>query len=132
MNRTGWHRHAFYLIANSEILGYTPAQRRVMAAISRYLGSALPSSGDKLIKSLDPQYRPHVPKAVALLRLARALNQGRSRAVASITARAQDDEVTLKLKPRHGQHADLEMWALKKERAYFRAVFGRELEAEIA
>jgi exopolyphosphatase/guanosine-5'-triphosphate,3'-diphosphate pyrophosphatase len=89
VNRTGWHRHAFYLIANSEILGYTPGQRRVMAAISRYLGSALPSSGDKLIKSLDAPYREHVPKAVALLRLARALNQGRSRAVASIAARAR-------------------------------------------
>jgi glycosyltransferase involved in cell wall biosynthesis len=131
VNRTGWHRHAYYLIANSEILGYTPAQRRVMAAISRYLGSALPSSGDKLIKSLEPQYRAHVPKAVALLRLARALNQGRSRAVASVAARAREDEITLQLKPRHGQHADLEMWALKKERAYFRAVFGRELEAEL-
>jgi hypothetical protein len=37
----------------------------------------------------------------------------------------------LRLKPRKGQHADLEMWALKKERSYFRAVFGRELEAEL-
>lgn len=132
VNRTGWHRHAFYLIANSEILGYTPAQRRVMAAISRYLGSALPSSGDKLIKSLDAQYREHVPKAVALLRLARALNQGRSRAVASVKARAQEDEVALRLKARKGQHADLEMWALKKERVFFRTVFGRELRAEVS
>jgi len=131
VNRTGWHRHAWYLIANSEILGYTPAQRRVMAAISRYLGSALPSPGDKLIKSLEPEYREHVPKAVALLRLARALNQSRRRAVTSVVAAAQDGRVTLRLKPRRGQHADLEMWALKRERGYFRAVFGRELEAEV-
>jgi len=131
VNRTGWHRHAWYLIANSEMLGYNPAQRRVMAAISRYLGSALPSPGDKLIKSLDPQYREHVPKAVALLRLARALNQSRRRAVTSVAARAQGGLVTLRLKPRRGQHADLEVWALKRERAYFRAVFGRELELEV-
>ena len=27
---------------------------------------------------------------------------------------------------------DLELWALKKERGYFRAVFGRELEAAVS
>ncbi|MGI9103166.1 MAG: exopolyphosphatase [Terriglobales bacterium] len=131
VNRTGWHRHAYYIIANSEILGYTPAQRRVLAAITRYLGSALPSSGDKLIKSLDAADRTHVPKAVALLRLARALNQGRRRAVTRIRA-SKNGRVELRLTARRATGADLELWALKKERAYFRAVFGRELQARVA
>ena len=131
VNRTGWHRHAHYLIANSEILGYTAAQRRVMAAITRYLGSALPSSGDKLVKSLETDSREQVPKAVALLRLARALNQGRRRAVTSVQARARDSLVRLRISARRSTGADLELWALKKERAFFRAVFGRDLEAEI-
>ncbi|MGB9105764.1 MAG: Ppx/GppA phosphatase family protein [Terriglobales bacterium] len=131
VNRTGWHRHAYYLIANSEILGYTPAQRRVIAAITRYLGSALPSSGDKLVKTLEPEDRDHVPKAVALLRVARALNQGRRRAVTSIRSRARDSQVVLRISARRATGADLELWAIKKERAYFRAVLGRDLEMEI-
>ncbi len=131
VNRTGWHRHAYYIIANSEILGYTPAQRRVMAAITRYLGSALPSSDDKLIKSLDATDRGQVPKAVALLRLARALNQGRRRAVTRVRA-SKNGRVELRLAARRTTGADLEMWALKKERAYFRAVFGRELQARVS
>ncbi len=130
VNRTGWHRHAYYLIANSEILGYTPAQRRTIASITRYLGSALPSSGDKLVKSLEPEDREHLPKAVALLRLARALNQGRRRAVTSVRARARQSQVVLRITGRRATGADLERWALKKERAYFRAVFGRELDVE--
>ncbi len=130
VNRTGWHRHAYYLIANSEILGYTPAQRRVMAAITRYLGSALPSSGDKVMKSLEGEDRENVPKAVALLRLARALNQGRRRAVTSVHARPQNGQVLLRVAARRTTGADLELWAVKKERAYFRAAFGRDLEAE--
>lgn len=131
VNRAGWHRHAHYIIANSEILGYTPAQRRVIAAISRYLGSALPSAGDKAIKALPPDDRDQVPKAVGLLRLARALNQGRRRAVISITARSKDGGIRLRLKVNRRTGADLEMWALKKERAYFRGVFGRDLAAEV-
>jgi exopolyphosphatase/guanosine-5'-triphosphate,3'-diphosphate pyrophosphatase len=131
VNRTGWHRHAYYLIANSEILGYTPGQRRVIAAITRYLGSALPSSGDKLLKSLEPRDRELVPKAVALLRLARALNQGRRRAVTAVRARARESQVLLRISARRAVGAELELWALKKERAYFRALFGRDLEAQL-
>ena len=130
INRTGWHRHAYYIIANSEVLGYTPAQRRIIAAMARYLGRMLPSSGDKVIRALDSQDQDYVPKAVVLLRLARALNQGRRRVVTGVVARARDGRVLLQLKTKRGAGADLEMWALKRERAYFRAVLGRDLEAE--
>ncbi len=128
INRTGWHRHAHYIIANSEILGYTPAQRRIIAALARYLGRMLPSAGDKVLRALDSQDQDCVPKAVALLRLARSLNQGRRRVVSGVKTRVRDGRVVLELKTRGG--ADLEIWALKRERAYFRAVFGRDLQAE--
>ena len=62
-----------------------------------------------------------------MLRLARALDQGRRGAVRKISVRLHDGSVLLRAETRRGG-ADLEMWAVKKERAYFRAVFGRELE----
>ena len=132
VNRTGWHRHAYYIIAHSEVLGYTPQQRRIIAAIARYLGALLPSSGQPYLKGLPAPDRKLVPKAVALLRLARALNQGRSGAVRDLSARVKDGRVLLRLSaiPRIG--ADLELWMLEKERGYFRDVFGRELFAELS
>ena len=132
VNRTGWHRHAHYIIANSEVLGYMPAQRRIIAAMARYLGRNLPSPGDKVIKSLEPKDREHIPRAVALLRLARALNQGRRRTVTDVRARGKNGSVTLLLKTKRKAGADLERWALKRERGYFRAVFGRDLAAEVS
>ena len=65
-----------------------------------------------------------------LLRLARALDQGRRGAVKNVNARAQDGRVTLSLRARPSP--DLELWALEKERPYFRSVFGRELVARVA
>src|SRR5208337_4990963 len=38
VNRNGHHRHTYYIIANSEILGYTPQQRRIIGSIARYPG----------------------------------------------------------------------------------------------
>ena len=37
VNRSGRHRHTHYVISHSEILGYTPQQRLIIAAIARYL-----------------------------------------------------------------------------------------------
>lgn len=131
VNRTGWHRHAYYIIAHSEILGYTPQQRRIIAAIARYLGALLPTPGQPYLKALSPPDRKLVPKAVALLRLARALNQGRRGAVTGVTARVKDGRVTLGLKAVKRIGADLELWMLDKERGHFRDLFGRELFAEL-
>ena len=127
VNRNGRHRHTHYIISNSEILGYTPQQRRIIAAIARYLGKSRPALEDGPMKLLDPADRGNVEKAILLLRLARALNLGRSRAVERVRVGLRSAEVKLTLVPRRRMGVDLELWAIEKERDYFREVFGREL-----
>jgi hypothetical protein len=65
-----------------------------------------------------------------LLRLARALELGRGTTVRRVLVRVRDRGVLLQIVPRRGTEADLELWAVEKERAYFREVFGRELLVE--
>ena len=127
VNRNGRHRHTHYIISNSEILGYTPQQRRIIAAIARYLGKSRPTMEDGPMKLLDPGDRADVQKAILLLRLARALNLGRSHAVEKVHVAVRSAEVKLTLVPRRRMGVDLELWAVEKERDYFREVFGREL-----
>jgi exopolyphosphatase/guanosine-5'-triphosphate,3'-diphosphate pyrophosphatase len=128
VNRGGRHRHAYYLIANSEIFGYTTEQRRIIAAIARYVGNSRPTADDRPIRALAGADRDLVPKAVMLLRLARALNQSRNGLVRSVKARVQGGRVVLTIRAKR-PGPDLELWALEKESAYFQSVFGRELVA---
>lgn len=132
VNRTGRHRHTYYIISHSEILGYTMQQRKLIGAIARYLGKSRPSAGDAPIKSLLPSDQKHVAKASLLLRLAWALNLGRSGALKTIRVRIHDTSVDIVLVPKHPMSVDLELWAVEKEKAYFRAVFGCDLSAEAA
>jgi exopolyphosphatase/guanosine-5'-triphosphate,3'-diphosphate pyrophosphatase len=132
VNRNGHHRHTYYIISNSEILGYTPQQRRLIAAIARYLGKSRPIVEDAPMKALDPADRAGVQKAILLLRLARALNLGRSRAVEKVRVTLRGAEVHLTLVPRRRMGVDLELWAVEKDSAYFREVFGRELSTAVA
>jgi exopolyphosphatase/guanosine-5'-triphosphate,3'-diphosphate pyrophosphatase len=127
LNRNGHHRHTYYIIANSEILGYTPQQRRIIGSIARYLGKSRPTPGDGPMSTLSPEEQENVEKASVLLRIARALNMGRSQSVGKVGVSARNGRVAMKLTPRGKASVDLEVWSIEKDRSYFREVFGREL-----
>jgi exopolyphosphatase/guanosine-5'-triphosphate,3'-diphosphate pyrophosphatase len=131
INRSGRRRHTYYVIANSEIFGYTPLQRRIIAAIARFVGKSLPTTSNQVMRVLPGIEQISVSKAIALLRLARSLDQGRRAAVAELRVRVhQDGRVRLLLTPRASESIELELWAIQQERSYFETVFGRELLAE--
>jgi exopolyphosphatase/guanosine-5'-triphosphate,3'-diphosphate pyrophosphatase len=129
INRNGRHRHTHYIISHSEILGYTTEQRRIIAGIARYMGKSQPIDNDAPMKVLSPADRVCVRKASLILRLASALNLGRSGAVQTARVRIHNGELSLYLVPKKRGNVDLELWAVEKEKGYFREVFGRELSA---
>jgi exopolyphosphatase/guanosine-5'-triphosphate,3'-diphosphate pyrophosphatase len=131
MNHQGHHRHTQYIIANSEIFGFSPEQRAIVAAIARYLGKSRPEPMDRPMRAIPVEEHIHIQRAVLLLRLAQALNQDRATAAIRMRVRVYPKRVVLELMPARGG-ADLEIWALKKEAPYFREVFRRELFVEVA
>jgi exopolyphosphatase/guanosine-5'-triphosphate,3'-diphosphate pyrophosphatase len=131
MNHQGHYRHTQYIIANSEIFGFSPEQRVIVSAIARYLGKTRPDSMDRLMRSIPAEEHIHVVLSVVLLRLAVALNQDRASAVVKMRVHVYPKRVVLDLVPGRGG-AELEAWSLKKEAAYFREVFRRELFVEVA
>ena len=81
---------------------------------------------------LTPEERANVTKASLLLRLARAMNLGRSQSVARAAISARGGGVSIRLIAKPRSSVDLELWAIEKERDYFREVFGRALSAAAA
>ena len=131
LNHQGYHRHAQYIVANSELYGFTPQQRVITSAIARYLGKSRPEPEGRTMRLVPPDEYKHVRRAVVLLRLAVALNQDRASDVLKVRVRAYPKRIFLEILPgRTG--AELELWSLRKEAAYFREVFGRELFVALA
>jgi exopolyphosphatase/guanosine-5'-triphosphate,3'-diphosphate pyrophosphatase len=131
LNHQGYHRHAQYIIASSELYGFTPHQRLVTSAIARYLGKSRPAPEGRTMRQVPPEDHEHVRRAVVLLRLAVALNQDRASDVLKVRVRVFPKRVLLELLPgRTG--AELELWSLRKEAGYFREVFGRDLFVALA
>jgi exopolyphosphatase/guanosine-5'-triphosphate,3'-diphosphate pyrophosphatase len=131
MSHQGHHRHTQYIIANSEIFGFSPEQRLIVAAIARYLGKSRPDPVDRPMRSIPTEEHNRVTRAVVLLRLAAALNQDRASAVVGLKIAVFPKRVALDILPGRGG-AELECWAVKKEAPYFREVFGRDLFVDVA
>ncbi len=131
MNHQGHHRHTQYIIANSEIFGFSPTQRAVVAAISRYLGKSRPELMDRPMRTIPVEEHIHVKRAVVLLRMAQAVHGERSGGALRVHTLVYPKRVVLQLQPSRGG-AELEVWSLRKEAAYFREVFRRELFVEVS
>ncbi len=131
INYQGHHRHTQYVIASSELYGFTPQQRAIVSGIARYLGKSRPALQDRAFRYIAVTEHEHVKRVILLLRLAVALNQDRASDVLRVTIRAYPKRVLLEIQPgRSG--AELELWSLRKEADYFREVFRRELFVTLA
>jgi exopolyphosphatase/guanosine-5'-triphosphate,3'-diphosphate pyrophosphatase len=131
INYQGHHRHTQYVIAGSELYGFTPQQRAIVSGIARYLGKSRPTPQDRAFRYISPAEHDNVKRATVLLRLAVALNQDRASDVLRVIVRPYPKRVLFEIQPgRTG--AELELWSLRKEADYFREVFRRELFATLA
>ncbi len=126
MNHQGHHRHTQYIIANSEIFGFSPEQRLIVAAIARYLGKSRPEGMDRPLRGLPMEEHGRVVRAVVLLRLAVALNQDQATRPVRVKTIVYPKRVVLEIAAVRGG-GELEEWAVKKEAGYFKEVFKREL-----
>jgi exopolyphosphatase/guanosine-5'-triphosphate,3'-diphosphate pyrophosphatase len=131
MSHQGHHRHTQYIIAHSEIFGFSPEQRLIVAAIARYMGKSRPDPMERPMRTVPLEDQKRIERAVVLLRLAVALNQDRASAVVGLRTRVYPKRVVLEILPGRGG-AELEVWAVRKEADYFFEVFRRELFVEVA
>ena len=131
VSHQGHHRHTHYLIANSEMFGFSPSQRALVAAIARYQGKSRPQAMDKPMRAVPVELHTSVVRSVGLLRLAIALNQDLASEPVRFMTKVYPKRILLQLQVKRGS-ADLERWAVRKERTYFREVFRRDLDVELA
>lgn len=126
MNYQGHHRHTQYIIAHSELYGFTSEQRLIVSAIARYLGKSRPSLTDRVLRLIPIEQHAFVRRAAMLLRMAVALHQDPSSVILGLRTRLSAKGVTIELQSGR-RRTDLELWSLRKEADYFREVFARDL-----
>jgi exopolyphosphatase/guanosine-5'-triphosphate,3'-diphosphate pyrophosphatase len=123
------HKHSHYIIANSEIVGLTPAERLIVAGISRYHRKATPDPAHPEYEALPKKDRATVSSLAAILRIADALDKEHNSAIRSVECRLQDGSLFLRAVSR--KSCRLEALGVTATAAMFRDHFGVDVKLTI-
>ncbi len=91
------HKHAYYMIKHSELVGYTHEEIEVIANIARYHRKSPPKAAHEEFAALTPEMREKVEKLSALLRLAISLDRTHKGLIDSLEVTVNENEVEIKL-----------------------------------
>lgn len=121
----GHHKHSFYVIAHSDIMGLTPAERDIVANVARYHRKSPPSLEHENFRALSREHRAKVKTMASILRLADGLDREHRQVVTSVAARVEGSQLWLDI---HGGEARaLEEWTVRAKSGMLKETLGLEV-----
>lgn len=124
----GYHKHTWYLIANSEIFGLTRLEVAIVAHVARYHRRSGPKTTHVEFMSLPKESRILVSKLAAILRLAKALDVTDIGQIDRIQCKCDQDTVRL-LMP-GVPDMSVSKYSVELRGNMFEDIFGYNLEIE--
>ena len=119
------HKHASYLIQNSELFGISRKERTLVSLIARYHRGAPPKPSHVAYSRLERDNRIIVTKLAAILRIAKAMDTGRRQRIGSIGAKVSNTHLMLQVD--NVEDLTVEKLELKQMTGLFESVFGKRV-----
>jgi exopolyphosphatase / guanosine-5'-triphosphate,3'-diphosphate pyrophosphatase len=128
------HKHTYYLITHSDLMGLSPEQKEVVANVARYHRKSLPDLSHPGFRKLDRRLRTVVRKLAALLRVADAFDREHQGKVLDVAVRVTPGRIALRATPNPIAAGDrdlsLERWTALRKADLMEEVFGCEVKVD--
>ncbi|MCG2587718.1 Ppx/GppA phosphatase family protein [Rhodohalobacter sulfatireducens] len=124
------HKHALYIIRNSDLKGFKENEIEIMANVSRYHRRSTPKSRHKHYDKLPKAEKQRVKKLSAIMRIADGLDRSHYQNVQGMTIEKTADQVIINIKTE--SDPQLEIWGAMRKNALFEEVTGRTLKIQKA
>lgn len=119
--------HTFYLIRNSDLLGFDQREIAILASIGFFHRKKFPKKKHPQYANLDRRDRKVVRRLAILLRIAESLDRSHTGVVDQARFETgENKKVCLVLEA--SRSCQLELWGVQNQRRVFRRAFKRELE----
>jgi len=126
----GHHKHSYYLIQHSDIMGLTPVERAIVANVARYHRKSPPDPSHPNFRDLDKDSRSKVRSLAAILRIADALDREHLGKVKAVRAEIDGKGRKMNLLLSGDEERELEEWTVRAKSELLRDVF--DLDVTIA
>jgi exopolyphosphatase/guanosine-5'-triphosphate,3'-diphosphate pyrophosphatase len=115
------HKHALYLIKNSELTGFSEAERNVIANVARYHRGAPPKDRHPDYVALNSSDRQTVLQLGSILRIAEALDRSHDGRITEVKCRRDGQVAHIQL--RTSGDCEKELWAAENRREMLEQAF---------
>jgi len=122
---TRHHKHSYYLVANSDLPGFTLNEREIIANLCRYHRKALPTPEHENLQLLDAEDQRAVAYLIPLLRMADSLDRSHGQRIRSVECRQRESDFLITLNVAPDTDIDLEIWAAERLTEVFRQVYNK-------
>ncbi|MCL1469181.1 Ppx/GppA phosphatase family protein [Argonema antarcticum] len=135
VSHSAHHKHSYYLIRNSELLGYTETEIDIIANFARYHRKSAPKKKHDNYRNLPTkEHRQMVSQLSALLRLAVSLDRRQIGAIKRVQCEYRPGirEICFRLFPSQpDDDCALELWSLDYKKSSFEVEFGVKLAVKL-
>lgn len=122
INPSGHHRHAYYILMETPVLGLSDAELSVVANVARYHRKAPPDPSHENYRELGDRDRDRVRTLAAILRVADGLDHDHRQRVTGVKATPRGAELRLTVRTRGD--LTLDELAVDRKGDLFREEFG--------
>ncbi|MFB3893097.1 MAG: HD domain-containing protein [Phycisphaerae bacterium] len=124
------HKHSYYLISNSEIVGLRREEMQIVALVARYHRRGVPEPAHQEYMMAPREDRMVVSKLAAIIRVADALDRGHAQQIRDIQFEQRDDDFIIYVSG--AADLALERRALASKAGLFEDVYGMKVRLEEA
>lgn len=119
------HRHAYYLIKNVSMNGFSEAETDIMALVARYHRRSLPKKSHPWFNNLPKGARRRVQWLAAILKIADALDRSHFSVVEGIKIRNYSDKIIIQVEA--SDDSEYEIWEAKQKCELLQKLVKREV-----
>ncbi|PYP15546.1 MAG: Ppx/GppA family phosphatase [Gemmatimonadetes bacterium] len=124
INHAKHHKHAYHLILNGDLQGYTPRELEIVACVARYHRKAFPSKRHSAYARLESTDRRLVRELAGILRVADGLDRTHTQRITAVTCATHRGFVELTLQAKTDPR--VEIWEAERKAGLFVRAFGLE------
>lgn len=125
------HKHSYYLIRHSGLLGFNDEEVELIANLARYHRQSNPKDSHFNFQNLPREHKKLVKELSSILRIAEGLDKGHKCAIKDITISHNSDKKKLKCKLKsniEGYNCELERWSAIGKSKEFKKEFGVDID----
>ncbi len=123
------HKHAAYLIKNSELAGFSPEEIAIIAGLARYHRRRGPKRKDEEMGPLSARDRRTVVVLTAVLRVADGLDRTRFGIVQAVRVVTRPKAISIRVAAT--EDPALEVWTANQKADLLREVLGRDVQISV-